>query len=91
MGDAMTTDRASALKWLRRGLATFVGLLGLAVTCALIWGLLASMGDHAGAKAFRWITLGVAITDGVCGMGLFIGAVCSLMQLWDTNLPSQNL
>ena len=53
--------------WLRRGLATFGGLLALAVTSAVIWGVLKSGGDVDGAKAFRSITQVVVIADGVGG------------------------
>lgn len=69
------------LKWLRRGLATFVGLLALTVTCGLIWALLSSLGDTVGARAFRMVTLGATVTAGMCGIALLIGAVWSLIRM----------
>ena len=69
--------------WLRRLLAAFAGLLALAVTCALLWGLLASMGDVVGAKAFRGITLIAAIADGLCGVALLIGTTACVIRVLD--------
>ena len=73
------------LVWLRRGLSTFVGLLALAATCAAICGVLKACGDVDGAKAFRSITLAVAVVDGACGIGLVIGAVWSLIRVLETS------
>ena len=73
------------LKWLRRGLATFVGLLALTVTCGLIWALLSSLGDTVGARAFRIVTLGVTVTAGMSGIALLIGAVWSLVRIQEAS------
>ena len=75
------TETRGQLVWLRRGLSTFVGLLALAATCAGICGVLKSYGDVEGARAFRSITLAVAVADGACGISLLIGAVWSLIGL----------
>ena len=73
------------LKWLRRGLATFAALLALAVTCGVVWGLLASLGDSIGAKTFRSITLLVAITDGVCGICLLMGTAWCFIRMIESS------
>ncbi len=68
------------LIWLRRSLATFVGLLTVTLVCGLLWGLLASLGDAVGARAFRGATLVFAILDGVSGIGLLIGTAWSVTR-----------
>ena len=68
------------LKWLRRSLATFVGLLAVTLVCCLLWGLLSSLGDMAGARAFRRATMGLAILDGVSGIALLIGTAWSVTR-----------
>ena len=67
------THPTPPLKWLRRSLATFVGLLAVTLVCGLLWGLLSSMGDTIGSRVFRGATMGFAILDGVSGIGLLIG------------------
>ena len=67
--------------WLRRSLATFVGLLTVTLVCGLLWGLLASMGDTVGARAFRGATLVFAILDGLSGIGLLIGTAWGVVRL----------
>jgi hypothetical protein len=67
------TEPTPPLKWLRRSLATFVGLLAVTLVCGLLWGLLSSLGDSAGARAFRGATISFALLDGVSGIGLLIG------------------
>ena len=67
--------------WLRRGLAAFVGLLALVVTCGLIWALLAALGDSIGMRAFRIMTLIAAVADGFCGIALLIGSVWCLIRM----------
>ena len=69
------------LLWLRRSLATFVGLLAVTLVCGLLWGLLASLGDTVGARAFRGATIAFALLDGVSGIGLLIGTAWSVVQL----------
>ena len=69
------------LKWLRRSLATFVGLLAVTLVCGLLWGLLASLGDTVGARAFRGATLVFAILDGVSGIGLLIGTAWGVVHM----------
>ena len=68
------------LVWLRRSLATFVGLLAVTLVCGLLWGLLASLGDTVGARAFRGATLVFAMLDGVSGIGLLIGTAWSVTR-----------
>ena len=68
------------LLWLRRSLATFVGLLAVTLVCGLLWGLLASLGDTVGARAFRGATLVFAMLDGVSGIGLLIGTAWSVTR-----------
>ena len=74
------THPTPALKWLRRSLATFVGLLAVTLVCGLLWGLLWSLGDMAGARAFRGATMGFAILDGVSGIALLIGTAWGVMR-----------
>lgn len=95
--DRLTVDEtgtlihAAHLKWLRRGLATFVGLLAVALICGLLSAVLSSMGDPVGSRVFRRMTLGLAVADGVCGIGLLIGAVWSLISLLEAPSPSRKL
>jgi|GEM_PF-2638233 len=69
------------LLWLRHGLAAFVGLLALTVTCGLAGCLLQALGDSTGAKAFRGITWGVGIADGLCAIVLLIATAWSVIRL----------
>ena len=55
-------------------------LLWGGVAFALLWGLLACMGDAVGARAFRGATLVIAILDGVSGIGLLIGTAWSVTR-----------
>lgn len=71
------------LAWLRRGLATWVGLIAVTVTSALIWVLLDSFGDQAGTKAFRVVTWVMGIASGVCGISLLVWTVRSLIQIME--------
>lgn len=71
------------LAWLRRGLATWVGLIAVTVTSGLIWILLDSFGDQVGTKAFRVVTWGTGIASGVCGISLLMGTVRSLIQIME--------
>lgn len=73
--------------WLRRGLATFVSLLAVTLVCALLWGLLSSLGDAMGAKAFRAASLGFALLDGACGIGLLIGTAREVIQGIESSDP----
>ncbi len=66
------TDPTPSLKWLRRSLATFVGLLAVTLVCGLLWGVLSSLGDTVGGRVFRGATMGLAILDGVSGIVLLI-------------------
>ncbi len=67
------TDSTPLLKWLRRSLATFVGLLAVTLVCGLLWGLLSSMGDTVGSRAFHRATMVFAGLGGVSGIALLIG------------------
>ncbi len=67
------TDPTPPLKWLRRSLATFVGLLAVTLVCGLLWGLLSSMGDSVGTRAFQGATIAFAGLSGVSGIALLIG------------------
>ncbi len=69
------------LRWLRRCLATCVGLLAVTLVCGLLWGLLSSMGDTVGAKAFRGATIGFASLGGIGAFVLLIGTAWSVTQL----------
>ncbi len=75
------TDTATPLKWLRRSLATFVGLLAVTVVCGLLWGLLSSMGDTVGSREFRRVTIAFAGLGGVSGIALLIGTAWGVTQL----------
>ena len=77
------------LVWLRRGLGTFVSLLGLTLVCASLWGLLMSLGDAVGGQAFRRATLGFALLDGACGVGLLIGTAWGLIHVIDPSRSSK--
>ena len=68
------------LKWLRRSLATFVGLLAVTLVCGLLWGILSSMGDHVGSRVFRGATQVFAVFDGVSGIALLIGTAWSVTR-----------
>ncbi len=69
--------------WLRRGLAVFVALVGLTVTCGLTWVFLASLGDSVGTRAFRIVTLITMLMAVICGIALFVRSVCTLIQVVD--------
>lgn len=81
------TDPTPALKWLRRSLATFVGLLAVTLACGLLWGLLSWLGDMAGARAFRGATMAFAVLDGVSGVGLLIGTAWGVTQWMKSTRP----
>ena len=74
------TDSTSQLKWLRRSLATFVGLLAVTLVCGLLWGLLSSLGDSVGGRAFRGATIAFAVLGGVSGIALLIGTAWSVTR-----------
>lgn len=69
------------LLWLRRGLASFVGLLALSVTCGFTTSLLRAMGDAVGAKALHTITWGVGIAAGLSGISLLIATAWNAIRL----------
>ncbi len=74
------TDTATPRKWLRRSLSAFVGLLAVTLVCGMLWGLLSSMGDSVGSRAFRRATIAFAGLGGVSGVALLIGTAWGVTQ-----------
>ena len=81
------TDSTTPRKWLRRSLATFVGLLAVTLICGLLWGLLSSMGDSVGGRALRRATMVFAVLDGVSGIGLLIGTAWGVTRWMEQTEP----
>ena len=74
------TDTETPWKWLRRSLSAFVGLLAVTLVCGMLWGLLSSMGDTVGSRAFRRATISFAGLGGVSGVALLIGTAWGVTQ-----------